>query len=181
MKKVSTITGIIIIVAVAVIAVGGIFLYLQKFSVHIATQSVAGGQTPVTNAQSNPNVQNSNTKTADWKTYKNDEYGFEIKYPYDWSMQVESVVKNKTPNFLFETSIRKGLRYVTISVITNNFTLGSRPWEKFELGQLKGSIACPGWYCEILTTDKPFYIETKYNPIEDSITKQILSTFKFTK
>lgn len=26
-------------------------------------------------------------QTADWKTYKNDEYGFEIKYPLDWAFR----------------------------------------------------------------------------------------------
>ncbi len=27
-------------------------------------------------------------ETADWKTYKNDEYGFEIKHPNDWIMEI---------------------------------------------------------------------------------------------
>lgn len=26
-------------------------------------------------------------ETSDWKTYKNDEYGFEIKYPLDWTFR----------------------------------------------------------------------------------------------
>ena len=46
------------------------------------------------NNQTNSNTQNSSTETADsyakalatadWKTYKNDEYGFEVKYPKSW-------------------------------------------------------------------------------------------------
>jgi len=46
-----------------VIAIGGTFLYLQKSQIPLV------------------NVQNSNTQTADWKTYTNAEYGFEFKYP----------------------------------------------------------------------------------------------------
>lgn len=32
-------------------------------------------------------------ETTDWKTYKNEEYGFEIKYPADWG--INSYVKNR--------------------------------------------------------------------------------------
>ena len=39
------------------------------------------------NNQTNYNVQNSNAETADWKTYRNDQYGFEIQYPQDWWME----------------------------------------------------------------------------------------------
>src|SRR3989344_289141 len=77
-KRVLIIIGIIVLAAVIL---GGAFLWMQK------------SQTPIANVQSNPNVstsakaladkQNSNTETADWKTYTNSEYGFELKYPND--------------------------------------------------------------------------------------------------
>jgi flagellar basal body-associated protein FliL len=70
-KGISTLVGVIIIVAVAVVLFGGVFAY----------QYFAKSQTLVTNDQQNPNVQTATDETADWKTYKNDEYGFEIKYP----------------------------------------------------------------------------------------------------
>ena len=86
MKKISTLTGIIIIVAAAVLLFGGAFGYQwyenSKLPARNAMQSVAGGQT--TNYKQ---IQNSNTETADWKTYKNNEYGYEIKYPMNWTFR----------------------------------------------------------------------------------------------
>ncbi len=71
-KQTSIIIGVII--AVAIIAGGGVFAY----------QYFLNSKIPMTNVQSNPNVQNSNTEIADWKTYTSDEYGFEFKYPSDF-------------------------------------------------------------------------------------------------
>ena len=67
-KKTSTLIGILILVAVAIVLVGGAIVFFKS-------------QTPMTNDQLNPNIQISNTNIADWKTYKNDQYGFEFKYP----------------------------------------------------------------------------------------------------
>jgi len=90
-KQISTITGIIIIVAVAVIAVGGVFAY----------QYYQNSQIPMTNIQSNPNNQiQVKDETADWKTYKNDQYGFEIKYPESNFEQINDKAKvSSDPTF----------------------------------------------------------------------------------
>lgn len=74
-KGISTLVGIIIIIAVAVVAFGGVFVY-QYFSIQ-----KANNQPQIQSQQQN---QNQNDQTAGWKTYRNDEYGFEIKYPQDW-------------------------------------------------------------------------------------------------
>ncbi len=63
-KQVSTLIGIIIIVATAVFAFGGVFYVMQSSKIKVQNDSVK-----------------SQNETADWKTYKNDKYGFEIKYP----------------------------------------------------------------------------------------------------
>lgn len=36
----------------------------------------------------------SQADTANWKTYRNAEYGFEVKYPVDWTMHFENTVIN---------------------------------------------------------------------------------------
>lgn len=65
--------AIIIIIAVTVLGSAGYLAYKQY----------SKPQTPNFNDQSNLNVQNLNPQTADWKTYTNTEYGFEIKFPDD--------------------------------------------------------------------------------------------------
>jgi len=62
---ISTLIGIIIIVAVSVILFGGVFAY-QYFFVK---------------PQPAVQTQNQTNQTAGWKIYTNNKYGFEIKYP----------------------------------------------------------------------------------------------------
>lgn len=82
---------IYIIIIVALLAIVGFFAY-QYFS---------KPQTPNSNSQANSNVQNSsssssvssikssqNSVTAGWRTYTNSQYGFEIKYPQDWKVDL---------------------------------------------------------------------------------------------
>jgi len=95
-KKISTLTGTIIIVAVAVVLFAGVFVY----------QYFTKTQTPITNVQSNLKLQNQNTQTenvitqtpvdetAKWKTYTNTQYGFEMKYPANFKATDDSLTPN---------------------------------------------------------------------------------------
>ena len=79
MQKVSTLAGTIIIVAVAVILLGALFAY-QYFDKY-----------PF---KTGPLIINETNQTADWKTYKSDQYGFEFKYP-----QAVSIATGISPEF----------------------------------------------------------------------------------
>ena len=67
-KKISTLVGILIIVLVAVIA-GGILAW-QYFGI--------------------PEKKETGNETADWKTYRNEDFGLEFKYPENWEVVNES-------------------------------------------------------------------------------------------
>ncbi len=69
MKKISTLTGIIIIVIVGIVLVGGAFVY-QQFIVSQWGNVFAPEEQP--------------SRIVGWKTYTNNEYGFEIQYPSMW-------------------------------------------------------------------------------------------------
>lgn len=68
-RSISAPIAIIIIVVSAVIVGGGILVYQYKF----APEESEFTLTPPPKDE-----------TADWKTYRNEEYGYEIKYPKDW-------------------------------------------------------------------------------------------------
>jgi len=72
-KGISSLTGIVIVVAVAVVAIGGIFTY-QYFT----TPTIGS---PVQNQQ----------VTEGWKTYTNNEYGFEFDYPKEWKISEKEI------------------------------------------------------------------------------------------
>lgn len=81
-KGISTLVGVVIIIAVAVILFGGIFAY-QYF----ATLK-ANNQPQVQNQQQAINQQTNNNQPADltagWKTYNETDFGFSFKYPNTW-------------------------------------------------------------------------------------------------
>ncbi len=113
MKKVSTKLGILIIIAAAVVLFGGVLAYqyfaMQKADNQNSFQNTtastncipAGGMygAPLTNAdlccsgltQQPTSVSGTMgicviSATTNWKTYRNDKYGFEIKYPKEYKV-----------------------------------------------------------------------------------------------
>jgi len=129
-------------------------------------------------------------ETADWKTYRNEEYGFEIKYPEDWYINERKGNDVLTPWFTIVELILNEKEpdkyekpFTSINIQNEKFVLGTRDWKEFKLGQIDAEISCDTKIgCEIIfwsSNLQSFYIKTKNDPFFDKITNQILSTFRF--
>lgn len=74
------------VVAVLAIAMGAFWIRGAMNSLDKIGQSVGQIKLPEIQTSEIPNIQTSTDQTAGWKTYTNDEYGFEIKYPTDYKI-----------------------------------------------------------------------------------------------
>jgi len=98
-KGISTLIGIIIIIAVAVVAFGGVFGY----------QYLTQSKEAVNINNSSKNNQTPTDQTAGWKTYKNEQYGVEFKYPANFMaskgprgfVQIESPQESNSPAYWY--------------------------------------------------------------------------------
>ncbi len=104
-------TILIAILAVLVVALAGVLGY-QKLTQPETTPIVAN----------QPVVQNKD-ETAGWKVYKNEQYGFEIKYPNDWKILHEGYYKEDVPYEISfsPTAESVGSAPISILVSINNF------------------------------------------------------------
>lgn len=81
-KGISTLTGILIVLLVAVIASAGIWYYFNYYLNPDIEKSSSGAQITIPEKKSEEAAGETTTnKTADWKTYTNTEYGYSFKYP----------------------------------------------------------------------------------------------------
>ena len=92
---------LITVIVLAAILGGGFYISQQKSVTEVA-----------------PKTQTTETATADWKTYTNDEFGFQLKYP-------PSMVVSENPGELASS------KWVTVDLKNSDFTLsffaGTRP------------------------------------------------------
>jgi hypothetical protein len=127
--------------------------------------------------------------TADWKTYKNEKYGFEISFPSDWrvdstspsniyliSPTTDKMVKdypNQPANQRVDLSISVSLDPQRPLGTKKNITFNGMNTEQVTQGSEEGI-----WTSLYLDKNGYTYIIT---PVKKSnIGEQILSTFKFT-
>ncbi|MCC6290721.1 hypothetical protein IT398_01495 [Candidatus Nomurabacteria bacterium] len=95
-KKEAGFSFLLAIIVIAIIAIGA-SVYWKSGQVPVTPIPV-----PVTSDNSFKTLPTptATDETADWKTYKNDKYGFEFKYPEIWSIQRE-VDDDGTTNQLY--------------------------------------------------------------------------------
>jgi hypothetical protein len=189
MKKSIFIVGIIIVLA---LITGGAVWYVKNQKYEPVAEN---GQIPVA---SEPIV--AATSTAEWLTYRNEEYGFEIKYPGDYIFkEIKGGVYLKHPTYDFvPISPAKG---GAVSITLANTTIENHiksientdpplsrviSQKEYVIDGVKGleiiSTFAEGldYYDIFIKSDNKEYL-ISYGDIGFDYTKDILSTFKFIK
>jgi len=116
---------IVIIVIIIILGIGGYFLFTQEQgtntnNTNITTtntnQAVNTNTTSNTNLVTNANTNtvtnttaNTNIDTSGWKTYENEEYGYTLKYPTNWTY--EDIYLTEDPLGAFPTPIKYSVFY----------------------------------------------------------------------
>ncbi|HBA46112.1 TPA: hypothetical protein DEQ22_02420 [Candidatus Nomurabacteria bacterium] len=113
--------GFIVPMLLAIIALlvlgSGVYIYQNKKA---KTPIVVGNEEQQSNIQISP--VNTQTNNANWKTYTNTQYGFEFKYPSDYSLKESSIY--------FSEEIPEGKRVFMESPTCKTLVTGGGPWPK---------------------------------------------------
>ena len=170
MKRISIFTGVLIILAAAIVFFGGVFTW-QKYG-------------------------NPKSETASWKTYQNGEYGFSVKYPNalklyqapgpgacsaDYCVELLHGV-NDTFDYRFSIHISKNGYGVPVINSTQKAIIANQS-ANYEEYQEKTAPLITRWYSFV--KDGITYVVSidsdqssqNYNQIREAM----LSTFEFTK
>ena len=167
--------NLIIVIVVLVALVGAVVLWNQKSNQQNTNQEEqrtikqTQEQKTVQEEQANQNqineelTQKEQIDTSNWKTYRNEELGFEVKYPEEWGVKKMKFVTiwpapvpidcEKTPEKcpfegmqLFSSNSQDDkIKYITIKILTSDDRHGMN--DGFNVNKIKGSEFAPGDYC----------------------------------
>lgn len=163
-------TGRLFVLAGIVIITFALIFFIPFFSKKQIIQTF----TPRPSSSATPNL------TADWKTYRNDQYGFEFKYPAEGKVINDSIFPNA--NELVSQAA------ISFEVLPLGTTIGEAGdnWQAIQLdGKSAHSLDVGSevggpyrWVVIMIDIDQELKIVA---PLSSPVYNQILSTFKFTK
>ncbi len=194
-------TGIAITLIALVIAIAGYIVLTTKPSSPEPLRPIApiSGPTPLPSIvpYTNPPAPAPKTKidTSSWKTYRNDKYRFEVRYPSDWILRLSDSqdarlgfgpIDNKLPSvdlrIVKNSEVTKQAHFLIVDSTTTKqikrIIDGADATEVFNdsYKQFPESVV-------YFTRDSKGFIFARYYGTDKSeqVFDQILSTFKFTK
>ena len=114
---------IIFLIIIVIIAAAGVLGYLEYKK----------------NRVENPGGQTTGINTSDWLTYRNEEYGFELKYPGDW--EVDS--RSREKEFVHLKQKQDRAVFIDIGLTSKIYKDIPSPQEcKILVGNVEGYIFC---------------------------------------
>ncbi|MDP3900546.1 MAG: hypothetical protein Q8Q23_05725 [bacterium] len=122
---------IILIIILVLLGLGGWYLYSQKQPMNPSVVSDDNDQSAIDNLPADPSAdpsageageadkagQQSEINTDDWLTYRNEEYGFEVKYPSN--MRIDNYNHDIRPSIIFMNKDKKNNWYFEIDIYKN--------------------------------------------------------------